>query len=153
MKNCVFALVLLGLWAGAAYAQPFPSKPLRFVVPFPGGFSDVLARQLGTRMGEALGQPIVVENRPGGSGQIGAQEMIRSPADGHTLFMGHIGTHAINAHIFAKLIQSAALALRARMTVQELADQLFPYLTMVEAWKLCAQTFTKDVKKLSCCAD
>jgi tripartite-type tricarboxylate transporter receptor subunit TctC len=84
-------------------AQSFPSKPLRFIVPFPGGFSDVLARQIGVKMGEALGQPIVVENRPGGSGQIGAQEVIRSPADGHTLFMGHIGTHAINAHIFPKL--------------------------------------------------
>jgi tripartite-type tricarboxylate transporter receptor subunit TctC len=84
-------------------AQSFPSKPLRFIVPFPGGFSDVLARQIGAKMGEALGQPIVVENRPGGSGQIGAQEVIRSLADGHTLFMGHIGTHAINAHIFPKL--------------------------------------------------
>ena len=73
------------------------------MVPFPGGVSDVLARQIGARMGEALGQPIVVENRPGGSGQIGAQEVIRAPADGHTLFMGHIGTHAINAHIFPKL--------------------------------------------------
>ncbi len=103
MKSCVFAFVLLGLWAAAAHAQPFPSKPVRFVVPFPGGFSDVLARQIGARMGEALGQPIVVENRPGGSGQIGAQEVQRAPADGHALFMGHIGTHAINAHIFPKL--------------------------------------------------
>jgi tripartite-type tricarboxylate transporter receptor subunit TctC len=98
----VFA-VLLAFCTATAYAQAFPSKPVRFVVPFPGGFSDVLARQIGGRMGEALGQPIVVENRPGGSGQIGAQEVIRSPADGHTLFMGHIGTHAINAHIFPKL--------------------------------------------------
>ena len=51
-----------------------------------------------------------------------------------------------------EIIQAAALAIRARMTVQELADQLFPYLTMVEALKLAAQTFTKDVKQLSCCA-
>jgi mercuric reductase len=62
-----------------------------------------------------------------------------------------LGAHALAAEA-GEIIQSAALALRARMTVQELADQLFPYLTMVEAWKLCAQTFTKDVKKLSCCA-
>lgn len=62
-----------------------------------------------------------------------------------------LGAHALAAEA-GEIIQSAALALRARMTVQDLADQLFPYLTMVEAWKLCAQTFTKDVKKLSCCA-
>jgi tripartite-type tricarboxylate transporter receptor subunit TctC len=98
--------LLIGWFVAASLpvaAQSFPSKPLRFIVPFPGGFSDVLARQIGARMGDALGQPIVVENRPGASGQIGAQEVIRSPADGHTLFMGHIGTHAINAHIFPKL--------------------------------------------------
>jgi mercuric reductase len=51
-----------------------------------------------------------------------------------------------------EVVQTAALAIRNRMTVQELADQLFPYLTMVEGLKLCAQTFTKDVKQLSCCA-
>jgi len=62
-----------------------------------------------------------------------------------------LGAHALAAEA-GEIIQSAALALRARMTIQDLADQLFPYLTMVEAWKLCAQTFTRDVKKLSCCA-
>jgi mercuric reductase len=56
------------------------------------------------------------------------------------------------AHEGGEIIQSAALAIRNRMTVTELADQLFPYLTMVEGLKLCAQTFNKDVKALSCCA-
>jgi tripartite-type tricarboxylate transporter receptor subunit TctC len=93
----------LALAASPLAAQTFPSKPIRFVVPFPGGFSDVLARQVGAKMGAALGQPVVVENKPGGSGQIGAQEVLRAGADGHTLFMGHIGTHAINPHLFTKL--------------------------------------------------
>jgi tripartite-type tricarboxylate transporter receptor subunit TctC len=93
------------LWLAAAplSAQTFPAKPIRFIVPFPGGFSDVLARQVGAKMSAALGQPVIVENKPGGSGQIGVQEVVRAPADGHTLFMGHIGTHAINPHLFAKL--------------------------------------------------
>jgi tripartite-type tricarboxylate transporter receptor subunit TctC len=101
------ALCALLLLHGASHAQGFPSRPLRFVVPFPGGFSDVLARQLGTSLAEALGQPVVVESRPGGSGQIGVQEVMRAPPDGHTLFMGHIGTHAINPHIFPKLAYDA----------------------------------------------
>jgi tripartite-type tricarboxylate transporter receptor subunit TctC len=98
---------LLACAAGIALAQPasapFPSKPLRVVVPFPGGVADTLARMLSPKMGEALGQPVVVENKPGGSGAIGAQDVIRAPADGHTLFLGHIGTHAVNPHIFSKL--------------------------------------------------
>lgn len=98
----ILASLLLVL-ASAVCAQTFPSKPLRIVVPFPGGLTDVLARMLSPKMGEALGQPVVVENKPGGSGAIGAQEVLRAPADGHTLFLGHIGTHAVNPHVFAKL--------------------------------------------------
>jgi tripartite-type tricarboxylate transporter receptor subunit TctC len=105
MSRIVSAIVALlaAACAGAAAAQAFPSKPIRFVVPFPGGFADVLARQLGTKLTDQLGQPVVGESKPGGSGQIGVQEVLRAPADGHTLFMGHIGTHAINPHIFTKL--------------------------------------------------
>ncbi len=97
------AVLLFAASALPVSAQTYPSKPIRFVIPFPGGFSDALARMVGPRLGESLGQPVVVENKPGGSGQIGAQDVARSPADGHTLFMGHIGTHAVNPHVFARL--------------------------------------------------
>jgi tripartite-type tricarboxylate transporter receptor subunit TctC len=89
-------------------AQTYPSKPVRIVVPFPGGVADTLSRMIAARMGEALGQPVIVENKPGASGQIGAAEVIRSPADGHSVFLGHIGTHAINAHVFSKLTYDPA---------------------------------------------
>jgi tripartite-type tricarboxylate transporter receptor subunit TctC len=86
MTKLRLSLVLLLVVCGTSFAQSFPSKPLRIVVPFPGGITDVLARMLSPKMGEALGQPVMMENKPGGSGQIGALEVIRAPADGHTLF-------------------------------------------------------------------
>lgn len=101
MRTVVACVLFAFAWS--ALAQSFPNRPLRFIVPFPGGFSDVLARQVGAKMGGALGQPVVVESRPGGSGQIGIQEAMRAAPDGHTLFMGHIGTHAVNQHVLAKL--------------------------------------------------
>lgn len=96
----LLATLLLAMSFGA---QAFAERPLRFIVPFPGGFADTLARMVGGQLSDALGQPVVVENKPGGSGQIGAAETLRAPADAHTLFLGHIGTHAINPHMFAKL--------------------------------------------------
>jgi len=87
----------------AAQAGPYPQRPIRLVIPFPGGFTDTLARLVGQKMSEGLGQPILVEQKPGGSGQIAAAEVLRAPADGHTLFMIHIGTHAVNQHLFPKL--------------------------------------------------
>jgi tripartite-type tricarboxylate transporter receptor subunit TctC len=91
-----------------ARAQAFPARPVRFVVPFPGGFTDTLARMVGQKMADALGQPVLVENRPGASGAIGAQEVLRAPADGHALFLGHIGTHALNPHLQARLAYDPA---------------------------------------------
>lgn len=101
IRRLLFALACC--LPGISTAQEFPSRALRIVVPFPGGVADSLSRLLSPAMSAALGQPVVVDNRPGGSGAIGAQEVMRSPADGHTLFLGHIGTHAVNPHVFAKL--------------------------------------------------
>ncbi|HEY8355943.1 MAG TPA: tripartite tricarboxylate transporter substrate-binding protein, partial [Ramlibacter sp.] len=84
-----------------ARAQAFPSRPLRIVVPFtPGGSSDVLARAIGVELGKALQQPVVIENVPGAGGSLGAEKAARSPADGYTLLMGHIGTLAINPALY-----------------------------------------------------
>lgn len=83
--------------AVVAHAQtPFPTKPLRMIVTFPaGGPSDVVARLLAPRLAEALGQQVIVDNRAGGGGAIGAEALVRSPPDGHTLMMGTIGGVAI----------------------------------------------------------
>lgn len=76
-----------------AQAAPFPSKPLRLVVPAPpGGATDILGRRLAIGLGTALGQSIVVDNRPGGSGVIAAQSVLASPRDGHTLYLGFTST-------------------------------------------------------------
>ena len=88
----------------AATAQSFPSKPVTIIVPFPaGGLTDQLARAIGTKMATSLGQPVVVENRPGGSGQIAVTALKQAPADGHTILVGEIGTLALNISLFQSL--------------------------------------------------
>jgi tripartite-type tricarboxylate transporter receptor subunit TctC len=101
----LFAAVLaLICFAAPARAQQFPTKPIRIVVPFPpGGFSDVFSRIIGTKMNESWSQQVVVDNRPGAGGNIGADIVAKAPPDGYTLVMGTIGTHAINATLFSKL--------------------------------------------------
>ena len=90
--------------ASPALAQTFPSKPITIVVPFSaGGTTDILARIVGQALSAELGQPVVVDNRAGAGGNIGASLAAKAPADGHTLFMGTVGTHAINASLFRKL--------------------------------------------------
>ena len=75
----------------AAQAQAFPSKPVRLIVPFaPGGTTDIVARIVSERMGAALGQQVIVENKAGGGGSIGALEMIKSAPDGHSLGMATV---------------------------------------------------------------
>ncbi|MGH8691700.1 MAG: tripartite tricarboxylate transporter substrate binding protein [Burkholderiales bacterium] len=97
---------LLCLWGGAlhdAAAQAYPSRPIRLVVPFaPGAGTDAISRILGQKIGDGLGQPIVVDNRPGAGGTIGTEIVAKSPADGYTLLFAP-AAHAINLSIYPKL--------------------------------------------------
>ena len=94
------ALVISSL---TAQAQSWPSKPVRMIVPFPpGGTTDIVARSLGVELQKMWGQPVVIENRPGAGGNIGAELVAKSPNDGYTLLMGTVGTHAINSALFAQ---------------------------------------------------
>ncbi len=89
---------------GAAAQAPWPSRPIRYIVPFaPGGTTDILARVVGEKLGPALGQTIVVENRAGQGGSVGAAELARAAPDGHTIGGGTISSHAINATLYDKL--------------------------------------------------
>jgi tripartite-type tricarboxylate transporter receptor subunit TctC len=88
--------------AAAACAQPYPSKPIRFILPFPpGGGTDTLARIVGQKLGENLGQTMVLDNRPGAGANIGAEIGAHSVPDGYTLTMGNVA-HAINMTLYAK---------------------------------------------------
>jgi tripartite-type tricarboxylate transporter receptor subunit TctC len=82
----------------------FPGKPIRIVVPFPpGGYADLMARMIAAELTTRYGQPVTVDNRPGAGGSIGAEAVVRAPADGLTLLMGSIGSNAINLHLLKKL--------------------------------------------------
>jgi len=92
------------LWPATGSAQTaWPSKPIRFVVPFaPGGSSEIVARATAFELGKALGQSVYVDNKPGGAGNVAMSEVARAE-DQHTLILGHIGTLAVNPYIFDRL--------------------------------------------------
>ena len=97
-------LFLFLLFPVVAFAQGYPNRPVRMLIPFaPGGASDFVGRIMQPRLGELLGQPIVVENRAGASGNIGVEAAAKSAPDGYTLFLGNIGTIAVNPAVFPKL--------------------------------------------------
>ena len=98
------ALASASTVATFATAQPWPSRPITYVVPFtPGGTTDVIGRAIAHGLGPALGQPVVVENKPGAAGGVGAGFVAKSKPDGYTLFGGTISTHAINAGLYKDL--------------------------------------------------
>lgn len=101
MKSLIALLGGLVL-AGAVSAQPYPTKPIRLIVPFvPGGNVDITARTVAPALGETLGQPIIVENRPGAAGMVGAQALAGSPPDGYTLMMGSNSSLAVAPNLYA----------------------------------------------------
>ena len=98
------AALLAGLAAGAAHAQAWPTKPIKVVIPFvAGGSSDIVGRAIASKFQEYLGQPGVVENRPGANGSIAAEFVAKADADGYTILVGSIGVFSINAALFKDL--------------------------------------------------
>ena len=98
------ALLALTVLAAAGQAQDFPARPVKILVPqTPGGASDALARIIAQKLSEKWGQPVVVENRAGAGGNVGMEVVANAPADGYTLLMSYVGTHAINGSLYKKL--------------------------------------------------
>jgi tripartite-type tricarboxylate transporter receptor subunit TctC len=103
MRILVALALALGIVLEAA-AQPYPAKSIRFIVPFPpGGSADILARAIGQKAGEGLGQSFVVENRPGAGTAIGAEALAKSAPDGYAIMIGTVSSHAINPALNPKL--------------------------------------------------
>lgn len=101
---CIVIAIAAAALPAASRAAEYPNKPIRLIVPFaPGGPMDIMSRALGERLTTILGQQVVVDNRGGAGGSIGAEIVARSAADGYTLLTGHIGTHAINVSLYRKL--------------------------------------------------
>ena len=96
--------LVASLLLSLAHAQPYPSKPIRIIVPYAaGGTSDILARQIGPKLTEAWGQPVIVENKPGANGNVGADFVAKSAPDGYTLLLTDVGGLVISASVYPKL--------------------------------------------------
>jgi tripartite-type tricarboxylate transporter receptor subunit TctC len=101
LQRLVLATAFLLAAAMPAQSQTWPSKPVRIVVPFPpGGTTDIVARSLGAELQKMWQQPVVIDNKPGAGGNIGADAVAKSAGDGYTLLMGTVGTHAINQSLY-----------------------------------------------------
>jgi tripartite-type tricarboxylate transporter receptor subunit TctC len=98
------ALITVAGSPGTAVGQKYPAKPVRMIVPFgPGTTTDIISRLVGNSLGNELGRPLIIENRPGAGGSMGTNTAAKSPPDGHTLVMGTVGTHAINVGLYPQL--------------------------------------------------
>jgi len=106
-RHLLTLLAALGLAAGLtplAHAQSYPSKPIRLIVPFPaGGATDLFARSLSQKLGERLGQSVVVDNKPGAGGTLGSDLAAKAPADGYTLLLSTTSTHSIGPNLNPKI--------------------------------------------------
>ena len=122
------ALTGIALFAAAlpsAHSQSWPSRSLRIVVPFaPGGSTDVFARLIGERLAIALGQPVVIDNRPGAGGNIGADAVAKAPADGYTLLMATTGVMAINNAMYKNLSFDAEKDLKPVIYIASITNVL-----------------------------
>jgi tripartite-type tricarboxylate transporter receptor subunit TctC len=95
--NSWIAVLACVAWSAGAFAQGFPNRPIRLIAPFaPGGSLDLIARGIGQKMSESMGQPVVVENRAGASGAIGSEAVAKSAPDGYTMLLGATTTHGVN---------------------------------------------------------
>jgi tripartite-type tricarboxylate transporter receptor subunit TctC len=108
LRRSLSALLIAGSFSPMLHAQGdatnYPNRPVRWIVPFaPSGPTDLMSRAVAEKLSQRLGQPFVVDNRPGAGGNIGAEVVSKSAPDGYTLMIGHVGTHAINATLYPKL--------------------------------------------------
>lgn len=127
-ERLIAALAGIALFAAAltsAHAQSWPSRGLRIVVPFaPGGSTDIFARLVGDRLATALGQPVVIDNRPGAGGNIGADAVAKAPPDGYTLLMATTGVMAINNAMYKSLSYDSEKDLRPVIYIASITNVL-----------------------------
>lgn len=103
-RSLILAIILLPFAVAHATAQSFPTKPVRMIVPWaPGGTTDILGRVIAAKLAEKWGQPVVVENRGGAAGNIGTEAAVRAPADGYTLLIGTMSSHAMNQFLYGNM--------------------------------------------------
>jgi tripartite-type tricarboxylate transporter receptor subunit TctC len=132
-----YLLVVALAASGLAHAQAWPAKPVRIVVPFSvGGTTDLLARVVGQALQQSTGQPFVIENKTGAGGAIGAMEVVRAPADGHTLLLATASTHSVGPAVSSKLPYNAV-------------DDFTPIALLAEANTLLLVTPTLGVKSMN----